>query len=239
MQLVGPSYRLAIKNYEPIAFLFFIPLLFKILGGFYLGNLVIISSKSHSIHFSAITTRNEIGLGLIIIWLSLSIINFAPSIYFRIHAADKQLPQVMICYREGFKIFWKVLFSELLFMLIVVLGLIAFILPGILLFRRYVFLPYYAAQNPNLSYRELFKLSSSQSTKFMYPIYGTYILVLIISLLASAVFGSSLIGDVAAALVSYSVLFVPVLRYLEINNYYKSHSVNSSFVSGKSQLGHH
>ena len=237
-QLVGPSYHLALKNYEAIAFLFFIPALFQILGGYYLGSLLNINSKNHTIHLSTLTPREELGLALLIVWLVLSIINFAPSIFLRIHAADAKAPSVTTCYREGFKVFWKVLFSELIFLVIVGLGFIALILPGLLLFRRYVFAPYYAAQNPQLSFKEIFKLSSLQSSKFIYDIYGAYLVVLIISLLASAALGGYLIGSVAVALITYSVLFVPALRYLEIVKYYKTHSISSTFNSGKTQPEH-
>jgi hypothetical protein len=220
-QLLIPSYRLALKNYEPIAFLFFIPILFQILGSYYLGSFLEFNHKSAPVHLSYMTPHDEIGIALMAAWLILSTINFPPAVYFRIQAASGRTPSIKTCYEEGFKVFWKVLIAELMFLIIVAIGVSALVLPGILLFRRYVYLPYYAAQNPNLSFKELFKLSSSQSKPYIFHIYGTFIVVLLINFMADIALGGYLIGEVAIALITYSVLFVPVLRYLEITKYFR------------------
>ena len=227
--LLGPSYRLAIKNYEPIAILFFIPTLFQILGSFYVGSTLSFNKNHHLIYFSKFTTQTEIGLLLMLVWLILSIINFPPSIYFRLAAVRKDVvPSVAECYRRGFKNFLKVMLVELAFLLITVIGFMLFIVPGVLLFRRYVFLPYYAAQNPKLSYKELFSMSAEQSAPYMYYVYGTFLVIIAVNLVAATAFGSFVLGSIIVTLITYSVLFMPVLRYLEITKHFKGKKVFST-----------
>ena len=223
--LLGPSYRLAIKNYEAIAILFFIPTLLQILGGFYVGSILSINKNHPSIHFSRFSTHSEIGLLLLLLWLIISIINYPPAIYFRLQAVtSEKIPSIADCYRQGFKVFYKVLLSELAFLLIVTIGLVLLILPGVLLFRRYVLVPYYAAQNPSLSLPQIFKLSAEQSAPFMFYIYGTFLVILAVSLVAETAFGNFVIGSVITTLITYSVLFLPVMRYLEISKHFNKQS---------------
>lgn len=229
--LVGPSYRLAIKNYEPIAFFFLIPTLMQILGSFYIGSTLVFNKNHHLIDFTKFNSRSEIGVLLLFGWLVLSIINYPPSIYFRLQAASKdKLPSLIECYKQGFKIFFKVLFVELAFLVAVTLGFLLFILPGVLIFRRYVLAPYYAAQNPNLSFSAIFKLSAEQSAPFMFYIYGTFLVIVAVNILAAIAVGKFVIGSVMVALISFSVLFLPVLRYKEITGYFSNKkTVNAKF----------
>lgn len=213
--LVPQSYRLAIKAYEQIVVLFFIPFLFSVLGTIYIGRINISQIESNGLN-----SRQSLGVALMAVWLVISIINFAPAIYFRVEAVKaRTLPSLRECYYEGLNQMWRVIASQVIAWFIIITGLFAFIVPGVLFFRRYVMTPFYAIDNPRLKLKDLFIKSSSETRPFMYAVYGAYGVVIIVNLAFQLLFGSFIIGDIIAALLGYSVLFVPVLRYQEISGF--------------------
>ncbi len=224
--MVSPSLRLALKNYETIGLLFLIPTLLEILGSSYLNNYIKLTANHHLV-IAKLTNHAFIGLILVALWLAMSIVNYAPSIYFRITAVKVKDEAIKVadCYKQGFKVFWRVLFSELFFLVLSTIGLILLIVPGVLIFRRLVMMPYYAAIYPKLSFTELIKLSSSQSKGFMMHIYGTFFVIITVNLLAVYAFGGFLIGNIFITIVTYSVLFMPAMRFSEMNQYYKTHKI--------------
>lgn len=154
------------------------------------------------------------------VWAVISIINFAPSIYFRVEAVKaRSLPSLRECYYEGLNQMWRVIISQVVAWVIIIVGILAFIVPGVLFFRRYVMTPFYTIDNPRLKLKDLLIKSSSETRPFMYSVYGAYGVVIIVNLAFQLLLGSFIIGDITAALLSYSVLFVPVLRYQEISGF--------------------
>ena len=209
--LVPISYRLALKNYEQILILFFLPTLIFILATLYFGNTLSVVQKNF-------TTRQLIGFGLALVWLILSLFNYPASTYFRLRAAQNQTPpSIGDCYREGLKVFWKVLVTEIVFWILVLVGLALLIVPGVIIFRRYCFANFYSVDHPELSLRKIFHQSAETTASFVYHIYGTFGVMILFELVASILFGTSVFGYLLLYLTGYSVLFLPALRYLEIN----------------------
>jgi len=206
-QLVPISIRIAFHNYEQILFLFFIPALISVLSFNYLGS----SFDTAKISF---TPHQMIGVYILSISLVISFINFPASIYFRVQTVkyNKNLT-IATCYRKGYKLFVKVWLVEIVTYFLIIVGMIALIVPGVIFFRRYWLSPYYAVDNSNLSIKEILKKSASESKDQAYNIYATGGLVILISLFLSLIFGSSTIGMVFVYLLGYGILFLPVLRY--------------------------
>ncbi len=210
--LLGKSYRLAIKSYEQILILFLLPELVNILGGIYLGPI-----NSRKFNINHLTDKQYVGIVLIVVWLILSLFNFVPAVYFRLNAVrNTKLPSLKQCYSQGMKQMWRILLVQFFAYLIIVIGLIAFIIPGVLFFRRYILSDYFAMDNPKLRLSQVLKKSSAETRPYAYSIFGAYGVVLSVTLLADLVLGGFVIGLVMAVLISYSTLFVPVLRYQEI-----------------------
>jgi len=206
-QLVPISIKIAFQNYEQILFLFFIPALISVLSFNYLGTNVSTSKISFTPH-------QMIGVYILIISLIISFINFPASMYFRVQTVKYRKNQtIATCYREGLKIFVKVWLVEIVTYVLITLGLIALIVPGVILFRRYWLSPYYAVDNSDLSIKQILQKSASDSKANAYNIYTTGGIVILISLFLSLVLGSSTIGMIFVYLLGYGVLFLPVLRY--------------------------
>lgn len=217
-ELVPLSLRLAIKNYEQIAFLFFLPSLIMILGLFYLGNFTL---NIHNVLDPVLSSSQAIGIVLMLLWVIVSIINFPPSIYFRLHASvDNKSPSIATCYREGFNNFFKVWLCELISILLIIIGFFAFLLPGVLIFPRLILAPYYAMDKPKLSIKQILSITSKQASRFTYPIYGTYGIIILLGFVSEIILGTYLISAVLIVIISYIVLFMPALRYLEITKFY-------------------
>ena len=214
-ELVVPSIKLALKNYEQIAILFFLPSLFIILGTFYFGDPFIHNNKLiFDVHLNS---RQEIGVVLIAVWFILSIFNDAPSIYFRLKVAESNaVPSLTECYRNGIKLFVRVWLSQIITWVFIAIGLILFIVPGVILFRRYILSPYYAAKYPRLHLAQVFRKSAGQSRAFAAYVYSTFGVIILINLALSVIFGSFAFGEIVYYILTYGILFLPALRFVEI-----------------------
>lgn len=210
--LLPKSYRLALKTYEQIAILFFIPSLLGTLGDIYASSL----KYTQFVHFQ-LTNAQLIGLILLIVWVVLSLINFSPSVYFRVESSkDREPPTLKECYSIGFKKAAKILLSEIAAILIIAIGTIAFIIPGVLAFRRYIFSAYYAADNPQLSIRDILDKSAQETKPYSASVYATFGVVILYSFMLEYILGGFAIGSIIIIILNYLILFLPVLRYQEI-----------------------
>jgi hypothetical protein len=215
-ELIKPSWHLLIKNYEQVAFFFFLPGLIFILGSFYFSKAHL--SLYHFLHHPKYSFNLITGLVLIFVWLIISIVNYAPSLYFRIEAVKQSgnAPSVFDCYKAAFKYIGRAWLSEILTVISISIGLLALIIPGVIFFRSYILTPYYAVDNPKLTIKELFKQSRGQSVLFSKYIYTTYLMIWFYNLIGVILFGSFSLGSIGVELISYVVLFLPALRYMDI-----------------------
>lgn len=215
--LIQSSVRLARDNYEQIAILYFIPSLLPLLAYYYLGTTSYSTLSKLSFH-----GHQWVGVFLLILWLLISIINLGPTIYFRLHASkDKNAPSVGECYKEGLILLPRVWATTILAYVSIAIGLVLLVVPGILFFRKYILTPYYAADNPNLPIREVFKLSSFQSKSFSYTIYTTYVSLIIIYLVLELIAGGNVFTEILSIVIGYLFIFIPALRYNEIRSFFK------------------
>lgn len=222
LQQALASVRLAIANYEQIIFLFFLPSLVSLLGRFYLGSDYTRLLELKHPHFSS---HQWLGLYLLIFWLIWSFVNYPATIFFRLQTAKKEAgPAVIESYRGGFKVFWRTWFASIVSALIIFVGLLLLIVPGIIWFRRYIFTPFYAAENPKLSFREVFKRSGEQTRPYSMAIYSTFVLIFLVNIATNLIFASFTIGSLFIYLISYLILFMPALRYVELSSHFKKPS---------------
>jgi len=215
---LAKSVRIALKNYEQIFILFLLPSLFYVLAMIYL------ESKKISFSHLHLTNHQLIGAGSFGIWLIFSIINFTPSLYFRLEAAKHYVaPSIKECYQNGFKVFFKVLFTMILSSLLIGVGLLAFLVPGVLFFRRYWLAPYFALDNPDLTIMEIMAKSANETKYLSGYIFSTAGVMILVSLVISYFFAlltaASAVGSVLSFVFGYSVLFLPALRYLDLTGY--------------------
>lgn len=147
----------------------------------------------------------------------LSLIFLAPSIYAETRAAGGHDITLSESFNKGFRFFWRALGLVILVGLVIGLGLIAFIVPGVIFLRRYILSPYYLVDR-DLGILEAMRLSAQETKPFSGSIYGILGVLLLIGLLN--IFG--VVGTIASAVLGilYSLAFP--IRYFEVKKAYRN-----------------
>jgi len=212
--LLAPSWRLLLRYFEPIIFLFILPSLLLVLGSLMLGD----TKNLH--HLADISHRQRAGLGIMGLSLLWSVINIGPTLYFRLQAAAGRKIRLGNCYRQGLKFFWRLIGLYLLIGLTLAIGFVLFIIPGIVLMvifiNRYYLVEYYLIDR-NLSIKQALQASHHGTADYRGSIWGLIGVQASFGLLAGIISSVSRIGAVPAIFVQLVVLFMPVLRYRELN----------------------
>lgn len=217
--LIPKSIRLAIKNYDRIAFFYLIPFLIALLalrlGG--INSLNQLSSKGIEVFYTHLTTRLLIAESLYLVVILISLINFPATIYFRIESVRNGVsPSIADCYKRALRLWPKLIAVEIVSTVIIFAGFLAFILPGIWLFRCLWLSPYYAIDNPNLSIYQILQKSRLETLPDQIYVYTTAGVVLVVSIILHAL-AFNLVGVLISTILSYGILFLPALRYQEIS----------------------
>jgi hypothetical protein len=207
--LVKPSLELVKKHVEQVIYLFLLPSLTYGLGSLLLGG----DAKIE--HLDNLTGRQELGVIILLIGFIWSLLNLAPSVYFRVRVGKGKSPSIGECYRKGLPYFWRLWAVDILVGLVVIIGLVLLIVPGIIFLRRYYLAPYYLIDK-KLGIIESMKRSSHDSKPVSGYIWGVIGVQVVFSLIGSGLSLLPALGIVLSALVGYVCLFVPVLRYKEV-----------------------
>ncbi len=211
--LVGPSWRLLRENFELVIFLFILPSLLLVLGGLLLGE----TKDLH--HLSDVTSRQRVGLALMGLSLVWSIINFAPSLYFRLKVTAGKSVGLSTCYRKGLRYFWRLFGLNIFLFVMLFLGFLLFIVPGIILLILFInryYLAWYYLVDRDLGIRAALARSRQETAAYAGNIWGLIGVQLSFSLVASVISAVSRLGSVVAIFIQLVCLFLPALRYQEI-----------------------
>jgi len=215
--LVGPSWRLLVKHFEQVIFFFALPSLVLLLSGLLLGD------TSHLHHLTNFTNRQRLGIGLMGLSLLWSLVNFAPSLYFRVRLTGGEQPSLAACYRRGLPYFWRLAGLNLLLGVLLVVGFLLFIVPGIVLLvlfiSRYYLANYYLVDR-NLGIKQALLQSHHETAPIAGTIWGTVGVGISFSLLAGLVSAINPIAAVPAVFIQLIGLYIPALRYHEIKQAY-------------------
>lgn len=211
--LVGPSWQLLLKYYEPVLFLFLLPSLVLVLGSLLVGD----TRQLH--HLRDVSQRQETGFAIMAVGLLLSLINYGPTLYFRLQAAAGKPVRVGQCYRHGLKFFWRLVGLNLIIGLVIGVGLLLFIVPGLIFIylyvKRYYLVAYYLVDR-KLLISEALRTSHTESEAYSGNIWGLIGVQICFSLLAGIISSITRLGTVVAIFIQLVPLFMPVLRYREI-----------------------
>jgi len=214
--LVKPSWRLVVENFEAIIFLYLLPALVIALGTVLLGDTRLIH------HFADLSPRQWLGLKIAAVGGLWSLINAAPALYFQAKVAGGKTISLGDAYRQGLKYFWRLIGMFLLFGIIVIGGLILLILPGLLalfiIIHRYYLAGYYLVDQ-DLGIRQALLRSHHETAPFTPYVWGIVGVQLTFTIIASIVSGLLFqYGPVASAFIGVICLFLPALRYHEIRH---------------------
>jgi len=213
--LVGASWQLLRKYYEPVLFLFVLPSLVLLLGSLLVGD------TQHIRHLRDLTSRQRTGIGVIGLGLLWSIINYGPALYFRLQAAAGKQVRLGDCYRRGLKFFWRLVGLNLAIGVTIAIGLVLFIIPGLvfiyLYIKRYYLVAYYLVDR-KLSIGQALRTSREETEDYAGSIWGLIGVHITFSLLAAAIGRITIAGAAIAVFIQLVPLFMPALRYRELKS---------------------
>jgi hypothetical protein len=145
--------------------------------------------------------------------------------YFVLRARqDKEEPSFSETFFRGLMLFWRYVGISLLTALLVIGGLVLFIMPGLILLRRYFLAPYYLIDE-NLGIGEAMRKSSRQTKPYAWVIWttiGAMMLVVMSGALVAAIIDTPVISSLLSAIASSVASFVIIERYVSIAAVYRA-----------------
>ena len=209
------SARLALSNYEVIGWFFLLPGLLVSLGISYWGNF-----KDTSNHLIFVHGPHEtLGLILVCIGLAVMLINYVPSLLFRLEAIEQTKTRTILSYyRLDIKTYLRVWVVEIISYMMYLIGFLLFIVPGLLILPRVALSPYAALDKRQTSIRSIFQQTNHFSKPFSSNILSTYLVMLLVGTLPGIIYGADEVAAIIFILIGYLTMFMPVLRYREIKD---------------------
>jgi hypothetical protein len=208
-----PSWSLVPKNFqllrpriEQIVTILLLPILAISLGS--------ILMPAHSTHFT-------IGWVVIVIGFLWWLVNIAATYYLQVSAAKNKIISTADLYRKSWRYFGRLIGFTIIFGIMLIVGFILLIVPGLIVLRRYILTSYYIVDK-DLPIRQAMKLSAAQTKPVQGYLWGTLGVYLVLSLTASIF--SLIFVFIPGATVIITTLLVPfyyfllVLRYTEISD---------------------
>lgn len=205
-RLFQPSIRLWFDNYNTSLVLYILPLMTLLLGSIVGG-----TGKDF-------TLRTLIGLILAVIGAAWSLVNVPASYHLQLRAIRGERPGAKECYRHGFGVSLRLIGLGALVTALIIAGLLVFIVPGLILMRRYLMAPYYLIDQ-NLGIREAMQRSAADSSPvswYIWGVYAVYIFTYLFCLYVFSAIAASMYSVALASFISNLYVFAPALRYGEI-----------------------
>lgn len=171
---------------------------------------------------SSQTAEGLLGSPFVLIGGLLNLFAFAPLYYLNTQAAKGKTLSVAQTL-QGFRFFWRLLGLSILTSLIIILGFIAFIVPGIIMLRRYLLAPYFLIDQ-DLGIRQAMALSAERSKKYSGAIYGIVGVMFVLSLPGIV----PLYGTIVSYILQFLYIAAPAARYFEIKTG-KADSTNAAW----------
>lgn len=203
--LLMPSIALLRKYFVEVAYLTFLPTL-VISVGFTIYPHPHNPNETRLVWASVVAT---IG----VLW---ALVSYPAFIYMLLQAAKHKSVGVIECYKKSFKYFWRVIGLQIIVGLIIFVGILLLIIPGLIALRRYYLAAYFLIDG-NLTIREALRQSAARTKPVSGYIWGIIGVSVILSLAASAFGRIPVVGIVLPPAIALLYIFAPVLRYIEIS----------------------
>ena len=152
-----------------------------------------------------------------LVWLGVT----TPAMYvFQLAAIRGKTVGTSATYLRGLHYFWRLVGYILLMSVLITVGLLALVVPGLIFIRRYILGPYFIVDK-DASISEAMRLSAAHTKPVAGKIWGTLGVLTVCSLgasIASSVLFIGLPGGsaIASSIVSLVFIFVMPLRYREV-----------------------
>lgn len=208
--LLDPNYALIREHYLILIYLYLLPAMVALLGSTLLGAPEVTNGNLQ------LTGAQTGGLILMLTSVVWQLINAGPSLYFQLQAVRGKAVSLADIYRRGLPFSWRVILYYVCFGVATFVGLLLFIVPGLICFRRYFFGPYFLVDR-NYSVGEALQMSAKTSKPYRKAIWGV-LGVQLVFIFSAFVFEWSLglVGSIVSLFVIASIVFLAPLRYREI-----------------------
>lgn len=207
------SIQLVRDNLEPIIILSLLPALLTQLGSV------------------LVTKHNDTGYLLSLVGGIWTFINMPAIVVLQLRGARNKATTVNEAYTQGFRHIWQVLGTLLLSGVLILLGFICLIVPGLILLRRYALAPYYVVDK-KMDVGQAMKRSWEDSNHAAGYIWGTIGVVLVISICSSilgAIFGFIPgASAIVTSILGLAAFFLLPLRYIEVSRHAKAAAASSN-----------
>lgn len=197
-ELVQPSLALVRKNYEAILIIVLLPALLSEYGA------LVYSGKK------------PIAIIIIAVALVWRLLNVPVSYYLQLRAASGKVPTIAECYRRGLPFWLRIVGFEILFVIMLIIGFVLLIVPGLVVLRRYYLTPYYII-NKDLPIGAAMKMSARETKPVSGWVWGMFGVMLVFIFLQATISSIKFIGPIIAVLISLIYLFGPALRWQEVS----------------------
>lgn len=147
----------------------------------------------------------------------LYLVFMAPLLYAETRVAGGHDITLGDSFRKGYRYFWRLLGLIIVTGLLIGVGLILFVIPGLIMARRYILAPYYLIEH-DLRIGEAMERAAKESKPFSWSIYGIMGVTFLIALVG--IFG--LFGVIASTILSVLYALAPAIRYYEVKKAYKA-----------------
>lgn len=183
--------------------------------------IVLVLLPTLTIQLGAILLGRQFWLGLAVygIGLAWTLVNTPVLYHFSINAARGKTMLAGEAYRQGLRFFGRVVVYELVFGVLVFVGLVLLIVPGLVLLRRYILGPYFIVDQ-DLAILNAAQASAARTAPIAGVIWatlGVMACVMVVAAIVSLVLGVvPALATLATTLVSLAGIFILPLRYVEI-----------------------
>ena len=212
--LFGKSKHMVVNNWKVFGLIYLPSLLFALSSNFTSTSEKVVNIGPYKLSISSISGSTSL-VGIIILAVLLYIIlEVLIQIFLQLltyHTANGGAPSISALWQDVKKYGWRLVNLWLTVGVYIIGGLLLFIVPGIIMSRKYFLSGYYLIDR-DLTTKEAMKLSAEQSSKYSGSIWGILGVGIVLSLSGIVPFVGGLLSAILAAL--YSV--APALRYFEI-----------------------
>jgi len=147
---------------------------------------------------------------IVVVGLVLSLVFYAPLVYTQTHTSAGREVSLAEAFSKGYAYFWRLIGLNIIFGMLVIGGMILFIIPGLIVLRRY-YLSFYYLVDKDLSIKNAMEHAAKESKKKPWAIYGILGILFLFTL-----FGLfSVVGAAISAVLTMLYAVAPALRYQE------------------------
>ena len=205
--LLAPSMELVKKYIWHVMYLSFLPGLVLTVG------IVLLGENPDNIDLNS--SRASAGFSILLVAGLWSILTFPGFIYMQTKAVQGKEVGVMESFQKGLPRLLPLIGMMLVAAMLILLGLIAFIVPGLILIRGFYLAPYYVIDQ-QLGPIQALKRSYRETTPVSAWVWGAIGVELVFGIVASILGKIAVVGYLLSVAASYPYIFGSALRYGEV-----------------------